>query len=161
MTNGDVENGAAAPTYPRERPPRAPDEEDTMKYLLMMSYGEIEGVPPITQWSPKDIKAHIEFQNQLGAELTERGELVDGQGLAGPETAKIVVSDGVTAPVISDGPFPESKEFLAGWWLVDVESEARALQIAAQCSAAPGPAGTPIRQPIEVRALMAAPDPEV
>ena len=85
-----------------------------MKYILMMSYGDIEGVPPIHQWSPQDIRDHIDFQQSLGADLTERGELVDGQGLAGPETAKFVVSDGLTAPVISDGPFPESKEFLAG-----------------------------------------------
>ena len=132
-----------------------------MKYILLMNYGEIEGIPPIHEWSPQDIKDHIDFQNSLGAELTERGELVDGQGLAGPETAKFVVSDGLTAPVISDGPFPESKEFLAGWWVVDVENEDRALAIAGQASAAPGPNGKPIRQPIEVRPLMAAPDPEV
>lgn len=132
-----------------------------MKYILLMKYETIEGVPPIHEWAPGDIKHHIEFQQRMGQELTERGEMVDGQGLAGPETAKIVVSDGLTAPVISDGPFPESKEFLAGWWLVDVENEARALEIAAQASAAPGPNGKPIRQPIEVRAVMAAPDPEV
>lgn len=132
-----------------------------MKYILLMSYGEIDGVPPIHEWAPADIKDHIDFQHAMGAELTERGEFVDGQGLAGPETAKFVVSDGLTAPVISDGPFPESKEFLAGWWLVDVESEARALEIAAKASAAPGPNGKPIRQPIEVRAVMAAPNPEV
>ena len=128
-----------------------------MKYILLMNYGPIEGVPPIHEWSPQDIRDHIDFQNQMGAGLTERGELVDGQGLAGPETAKFVVSDGLTAPVISDGPFPESKEFLAGWWVVDVESEARALEIAAQASAAPGPKGKPIRQPIEVRQIMSAP----
>jgi len=132
-----------------------------MKYILLMNYGVIDGVPPIHEWSPEDIRDHIAFQHRMGAELTERGEMVDGQGLAGPETAKIVVSDGQTAPVISDGPFPESKEFLAGWWLVDVDSEARALEIAAQASAAPGPNGKPIRQPIEVRAVMAAPNPEV
>lgn len=131
-----------------------------MKYMLLMTYGVIEGVPPITQWSPADISEHIAFQGRLGQELSERGEMVDGQGLAGPETAKIVVSDG-GAPVISDGPFPESKEFLAGYWMVDVESEARALEIAAQASAAPGPGGAPIRQPIEVRAVMDAPAPEV
>jgi hypothetical protein len=136
-------------------------EEDQMKYMLLMAYGEIKGVPPITEWTPADIAAHIAFQEKLGAELTERGELVDGQGLAGPEAAKIVVNDGSTAPVISDGPFPEAKEFLAGYWLVDVDSEARALEIAAQASAAPGPAGRPLGQPIEVRAVMAAPDPEV
>src|ERR1700712_2113712 len=121
-----VENGRSAPTYPRERQRGVTDEEDTMKYILLMKYEAIEGVPPIHEWSPADIRVHIDFQQAMGAELTERGEMVDGQGLAGPETAKIVVSDGLSAPVISDGPFPESKEFLAGWWLVDVENEARA-----------------------------------
>jgi hypothetical protein len=131
-----------------------------MKYMLLMSFGPIEGVPPITEWPPDDIAEHIAFQEKLGKELTERGEFIDGQGLAWPDSAKIVVSDG-GVPVISDGPFPESKEFLAGYWMVDVETEARALQIAAQASAAPGPGGVPIGQPIEVRAVMAAPSPEV
>ena len=72
-----------------------------------------------------------------------------------------MVSDGVTAPVITDGPYPESKELLAGYRLVDVESAGRAIEIAAQASAAPGPAGVPIQQPIEVRQVLSAPDPEV
>ncbi len=97
----------------------------------------------------------------LNAELTERDELVDAQGLAGPERARFVVSDGAGAPVITDGPFPESKELLAGYRLVDVETVERAIEIAAQSSAAPGPNGMPIRQPIEVREVLSAPDPEV
>jgi hypothetical protein len=97
----------------------------------------------------------------LNQELTERGELVDAQGLAGPELARFVVSDGVTAPVITDGPFPESKELLAGYRLVDVETTERAIAIAAQASAAPGQNGVPIRQPIEVREVLSAPDPEM
>jgi len=129
--------------------------------MLLMAYSEIKGVPPITEWAPEDIAAHIAFQEKFGAELSERGELVDGQGLAGPEVAKVVVSDGSSTPLISDGPFPETKEFLAGYWMVDVDSEARALEIAAKASAAPGPAGKPLGQPIEVRAVMAAPAPEV
>src|SRR6266571_2885883 len=80
----------------------------------------------MTQWTPADIKAHIEFQQALNAELLERGELVDAQGLAGPEQAKFVTSDGASAPVITDGPFPESKELLAGYRIVDVESDERA-----------------------------------
>jgi len=135
-------------------------EEDEMKYMLLMAYGEIKGVPPITEWTPADIAAHIAFQEKLGAELTERGELVDGQGLAGPEAAKIVVNTGTSAPVISDGPFPEAKEFLAGYWLVDVDSRERAIEIAAQASAAPGPGGRPVGQEFEVRQLMDAPAPE-
>jgi hypothetical protein len=86
---------------------------------------------------------------------------VDAQGLTGPGQAKFVVADGVGAPVITDGPYPESKELLAGYRMIDVETAERALQIAAQASAAPGMNGVPIRQPIEVREVMSAPDPEV
>ena len=132
-----------------------------MKYMLLMAYGEIKGVPPITEWTPADIAAHIAFQEKLGAELTERGELVDGQGLAGPEAAKIVVNDGSTAPVISDGPFPEAKEFLAGYWLVDVDTRSTRPGDRSPGLGRPGPGGRPLGQPIEVRAVMAAPDPEV
>src|ERR1700716_4443000 len=133
-----------------------------MRFMLLQNYGAVESdCPPMTEWSPEDIKAHIDFQQALNAELAQRGELVDAQGLAGPDRAKFVVSDGASAPVITDGPFPESKELLAGYRIVDVETAARALEIAAQASAAPGPAGVPIRQPIEVRQVMGAPDPEV
>ena len=133
-----------------------------MRYMLLQNYGATESdCPPMTQWAPADIKAHIEFQQALNAELLERDELVDAQGLAGPEQAKFVVSDGVSAPVITDGPFPEAKELLAGYRIVDVESAERAVAIAAAISAAPGAKGVPIRQPIEVRAVMSAPDPEV
>jgi hypothetical protein len=133
-----------------------------MRFLLLQNYGEVEsGCPPMTKWTPEDIQAHIQFQNALNQELTASGELVDAQGLAGPERARFVVSDGATAPVITDGPFPESKELLAGYRFVDVETLERALEIAAQASAAPGPNGVPIRQPIEVREVLGAPDPEV
>ncbi len=133
-----------------------------MRFMLLQNYGEVESdCPPMAEWTPEDIKAHIAFQQALNTELAGRGELVDAQGLAGPEQAKFVVSDGTSAPVITDGPFPESKELLAGYRLVDVETAERAIEIAAQASAAPGPNGVPIRQPIEVRQVMGAPDPEL
>ncbi len=133
-----------------------------MRYMLLQSYGEAgTDCPPISEWAPEDIRAHIEFQHVLNTELLERGELIDAQGLARPEQAKFVISDGISAPVVTDGPFPESKELLAGYRIVDVESPARAIEIAARISAAPGADGAPIRQPIEVRAVMSAPDPEV
>ncbi len=133
-----------------------------MRFMLLQNYGETEsGCAPMTEWSPADIKAHIEFQVALNAELAELGELVDAQGLAGPEQARFVVSDGRSAPVITDGPYPESKELLAGYRLVDVDTAGRAIEIAARASAAPGPGGVPIRQPIEVRQVMSAPDPEL
>lgn len=132
------------------------------KFLLLQNYEGGEGCSePMTNWAPEDIKAHIEFQYTLNKELTDSGELVDAQGLAGPELAKIVTADGVGPPVVTDGPFPEAKEWLAGYRMVDVESEARAIEIAAKTSAAPGPRGAAIRQPIEVRQVMGAPDPDL
>jgi hypothetical protein len=133
-----------------------------MRFMLLQNYGAVESdCPPMSEWSPADIRAHIEFQQVLNAELAERGELVDAQGLAGPELAKFVVSDGISAPVITDGPFPESKELLAGYRLLDVDTAERAIEVAARASAAPGPDGAPIRQPIEVREVLSAPDPEL
>lgn len=133
-----------------------------MKYLLLMNYEGGENCDqPMSTWPPEDITAHIEFQQRLGKELTDSGELVDAQGLSGPELARIVTSDGHGAPVVTDGPFPESKEFLAGFWLVDVETPERAIEIAAKASSAPGPGGVPIKQPIHVRPLMSAPATDV
>jgi hypothetical protein len=127
-----------------------------MQYMILMGY-KVEGVPPMTTWDPEDVTRHLEFQRDLGRELRESGELVDANGLAGPEDAKIVASDGTGAPAVTDGPFPESKEFLAGYWIVDVENEARAIEIAAKASAAPGPGGRPLRHPLEVRAMFSVP----
>ena len=133
-----------------------------MRFMLLQNYGAVEShCEPMTEWGPEDIKAHIEFQHALNEELAHLGELVDAQGLAGPDQAKFVVSDGTGAPVITDGPFPETKELLAGYRLIDVDSAARAIEIAARASAAPGPNGVPIQQPIEVRQIMGAPDPEM
>jgi hypothetical protein len=133
-----------------------------MRFMLLQNYGPVElDCAPMTEWSPAEIKAHIEFQHSLNAELAQRGELLDAQGLAGPELAKFVVSDGSSAPVVTDGPFPEAKELLAGYRLVEVETSERAIEIAAQASAAPGPGGMAIRQPIEVRRVLSAPDPEL
>jgi hypothetical protein len=133
-----------------------------MRFMLLQNYGPAEsGCLPMTEWNPEEIKAHIEFQQALNTELAELGELVDAQGLAGPEMARFVVSDGTSVPVITDGPYPESKELLAGYRLVDVETASRAIEIAARASAAPGPGGAPIRQPIEVREVLSAPDPEL
>ncbi|HZC40412.1 MAG TPA: YciI family protein [Streptosporangiaceae bacterium] len=131
------------------------------KFLLLMNYEGGEGCDvPMSDWAPEDIRAHIAFQHELNADLMASGELVEAQGLAGPELAKIVTVSGEGAPVVTDGPFAESKEWLAGYRMVDVESEARAVEIAARASASPGPGGVPIRQPIEVRQVMGAPDPD-
>lgn len=128
-----------------------------MKFMLLQDYGGVpEGVQPMSTWTPEEIEAHIAFQRDLNAELSERGELVDAQALTAPDQARFVVSDGAAAPVVTDGPFPESKELLAGYRMVDVESPERAIEIAASASAAPGPGGAPIRQRIEVREVMSA-----
>ena len=133
-----------------------------MRFLLLQNYGQVESeCEPMTEWAPADVKAHIEFQQALNQELAERGELVDAQGLAGPDQAKFVVWGGEGAPVVTDGPSPESKELLAGYRLVDVDTLERAIEIAARASAAPAQNGVPIRQPIEVRQVLSAPDPEV
>ncbi|HWB69620.1 MAG TPA: YciI family protein [Solirubrobacterales bacterium] len=126
-----------------------------MKFMLLQAYGGVEAdVPPMTEWKPEEIEAHIKFQKDLNAELSERGELIEGQALTSPAQAKFVVADGASAPVVTDGPFPESKELLAGYRMVDVDSLERALEIAAITSAAPGPEGQPIKQRIEVREVM-------
>lgn len=126
-----------------------------MKFMLLQNYGGImrDGVPVMSEWTPEAIEAHIKFQKDVNAELKERGEFVDAQALATPDLAKFVVA-GDGAPVVTDGPFPESKELLAGYRIVDVESTERALEIAAQASAAPAHDGTPIEQSIEVREVM-------
>ncbi|MGV9415215.1 YciI family protein [Nocardia sp. NPDC003693] len=130
-----------------------------MKYMLIKTYGggAAHCDTPMEQWSMDEIAAHIDFQRVLGEELAKSGELVDARGLAGPEEARIVSSDGRSAPMVTDGPFAETKEFLAGYWIVDVESPERAVEIAARASAAPGPGGKPIGEYIEVRAVMSAP----
>ena len=132
-----------------------------MKYMLLMSYAPVEGVPPMHEWTPEEAKASGAHMMAIHKDLTEAGEFLGGEGLTGPEAAKIVTSDGVSAPVVTDGPFPEAKEFLAGFWMIDVDSEQLAIEIAARTSAAPGPGGRPTRKPIEVRPIMVmgAPDP--
>lgn len=128
-----------------------------MKYMLLMNHGPVPGVPPMSEWAPEEVQAHGAAMMAIHQELAASGELVGTAGLAGPDAAKIVTHDGAGAPVVTDGPFPESKEFLAGYWLVDVESEERAIEIAARTSAAPGPGGKPVAKEIQVRPVMHAP----
>ncbi len=132
-----------------------------MKFMLLQDYAPSEGAAEfIGAWAPEDAQTHIEFQRQMNARLIESAELVDAQALTAPERAKFVVHDGVGAPVVTDGPFPEGKELLAGYRMIDVDSLERAIEIAAEASAAPGPGGKPIKTPIEVREAMGAPMPE-
>lgn len=110
----------------------------------------------INDWSPEDFKAHIAFMHTFNQELTARGEWVDAQGLTPPGQAKLVRAGSDGAP-ITDGPFPETKEFLAGFWVIDVDSPERAVELAAKASAAPGPGGKPLNMPIELREVMSGP----
>jgi hypothetical protein len=121
--------------------------------MVLTKYDEGLDVPHMSEWDPDDMKAHLDYLRALNAELIESGELVEMQALTGPDLARIVVSDG-GPPVVTDGPFPEAKELLAGYQMIDVESEERAIEIAARVSAAPGPGGVPLRQRIELRSVM-------
>jgi hypothetical protein len=109
---------------------------------------------PMDEWQPEDVNAHLDYYEVLHRELIASGELVGSEVLAGPDLAKVVTSDGVGAPAVTDGPFGEFKEWIAGYQIVDVETEARAIEIAARLSAVPGPKGQPIQQPIQVRQVM-------
>jgi hypothetical protein len=124
--------------------------------MLLMNTTDI-GHPPITEWDPVDVKKHIEFMGVFTQGLVDSGEFVSGEGLAMPDAARIVTARDGAAPAITDGPFPEAKEFLAGYWIVDVDSAERAVEIAAEASASPGPGGITLNHPIEVREVMSAP----
>ena len=128
-----------------------------MRFMLLQHYEAPDwDCPPMDQWTPEDVRAHINFQVALNAELVGTGEFIDAQGLTPPEQAAFVVADGSSAPVVTDGPFPEGKELVAGYRMIDVESKERAVAIAARASAAPGPGGVPMRTRIEVREVMGA-----
>src|SRR5438094_198855 len=126
-----------------------------MKYILMMNT-PAGGPYQIAKWPQQDIKAHIAFMQSFAKKLSASGELAAAEGLSGPDQAKLVRAGNDGKP-ITDGVFPESKEFLAGYWIVDVESPERAYAIAAEASAAPGPGGAPLNMAIEVRQVMAGP----
>ncbi len=130
-----------------------------MKYMLMMN---VPGNGPlqIAGWPKSDIQAHIGFMMDFVKQLGASGELVAAEGLDGPEHAKRVRA-GTHGEAITDGIFPESKEFLAGYWIVDVDRPERAYAIAAEASAAPGPGGRPLNMSIEVRQVMSGPPPEM
>jgi hypothetical protein len=123
-----------------------------MKYILMMT-GTKAGVDTYRAWSKDDIEAHFAFLHRLNKELSEFGEFVANVRLAAPEEAEVVRAgkDGIP---ITDGVFPESKEFLLGYWMVDVENRERAHEIASRLSAGPGPGGVATNMPIEVRQIM-------
>jgi hypothetical protein len=131
---------------------------ENMKFLLMMNTMKA-GMQPFPGWTKKDIQAHVAFMRSFAMDLKASSELVSAEGLAFPEEAKQVRA-GKDGEPITDGVFPESKEFLAGFWIVDVQTPERAYAIAACVSAAPGANGAALNMPIEVRQVMSGPPPE-
>jgi hypothetical protein len=131
------------------------EEKEDMKYILMMNCPKT-GYETFGAWPKKDIQAHMAFMHSFNKQLRDSGEWVSGEGLASPQEAKLVRA-GKNGGPITDGVFPEAKEYLAGYWIVDVESTERAYALAAQASAAPGPGGAPLNMPIEVRQVMSGP----
>jgi hypothetical protein len=129
-----------------------------MKYLLLKHY---RGGPtpmaectPMSQWTPEEITAHIRFMDDLADHLRERGELVDAQAVS-PE-GTFVRFDGEGRPPVTDGPFAETKDLIAGWMAIDVDSPERAHEVAAILSSAPGAGGQPIKEWIELRPFLEA-----
>jgi hypothetical protein len=143
-----------------------------MKYMLMMTATKAD-FDWYSKWSKEDLQAQFAFMHAFNKELKDAGALVAAEGLAFPDQARIVragkdgepvVTNGIVrgrgkdgAPVVIDGPFAETKEFLAGYWIVEVPSPEEAYRIAARASAAPGPGGTVANIPIEVRQVMSGP----
>jgi hypothetical protein len=136
------------------------NKDNDMKFMMMMNTPRGTGDYQINQWTPEAFNAHIQFMKDLNRDLRKTGEFVEAQGLTPPGQARIVRVGAGGAPVVSDGPFAETKEFLAGYWIIEVEKRERAYEIAARASSAPGPDGKPLVIPIELREVMSAPLPD-
>ena len=130
-----------------------------MKYLLLKHYtggpassGTSFDCPPMDQWTPEEVSAHIQFMRDFATRLEESGEYVEGQALQ-PAGAWVRYGGDGKPPVV-DGPFAETKELIAGWMVIDVDTQERAYELAGELSAAPGPGGRPIHEWLEVRPFM-------
>jgi hypothetical protein len=128
------------------------------RYLLLKHY---RGAPapvnnvPMEQWAPEEVDAHMQFMRDWAARLEATGEFVEGQALL--PSGAWVRSGGEGQPAITDGPFAETKDLIAGWMIIDVDSWERAVELAGELSAAPGAGGKPIDEWLEVRPFMAEP----
>jgi hypothetical protein len=138
---------------------RTVPEENTMaKYLLLKHYrGAPAAVNDVSmdQWTPEEVSAHMQFMQDFADRLEGTGELVDGQALA--MDGMWVRSDGEGRPPVTDGPFAETKDLIAGWFVIDVETQERAVELAGELSSAPGAGGKPIHEWLEVRPFLTAP----
>ena len=126
-----------------------------MKFMLLMHVKP--GPYHIGKWAPEDVTRMIDYMHQLNKDLKAKGQFVAAEGLIAPDQARIVKANDDGSPSITDGPFAESKEFIAGFWMIDVDSADEAHRIAARASAQPGPGGKPLNMPIEVRQVGAPP----
>jgi len=124
------------------------------RYLVGVDFQTGADESPMSEWTPEEVQAHLDYYGELNDELEASGELVGHTILTGPDLAMIVTSDGRSAPVVTDGPFQEFKEWLAGFQIIDVETPERAVEIAALVSAVPGRGGVPTGQPIHLRRIM-------
>jgi hypothetical protein len=128
------------------------------KYLLLKHYrGAPEAVncAPMDQWTPEEIEDHLRYMNDFAKRLEGTGEFVDGQALA--QEGTWVRSDGAGRPPVTDGPFAETKDLIAGWMVIDVDSYSRAVELAGELSAAPGAGGQPIHEWLELRPFLTEP----
>lgn len=128
-----------------------------MKFMLMMHAPRGTGDWGVMKWSAEDLKAHVEFMKNLNVALRQEGRLVAAEGLSMPNEARIVRAGADGKPEVTDGPFAEAKEFLAGFWIVEVKTREEAYAIAARASMAPGPGGKPLYLKLEVREVGSAP----
>ena len=125
-----------------------------MKFMVQMN---VKRGPYMQGWAGEDIKRMVEFMNTLNADLRAKGQWVTGEGLVSPEEARLVTAREDGSPSVTDGPFAESKEFIAGFWIINVKDADEAYRFAARVSSCPGPGGTPLNFPVEVRAVGEAP----
>jgi hypothetical protein len=126
-----------------------------MKFMLLMNVKP--GPYHIGKWAPEDVKRMIDYMHQLNKDLKAKGQFVAAEGLFAPDQARIVKANDGGSPSITDGPYAESKEFIAGFWMIEVDSADEAYGIAARASAQPGPGGKPLNMPIEVRQVGSPP----
>jgi len=129
-----------------------------MKYMLMMhAPANAPAGAGVESWKPEEVQKMVRYMHDLNADLKKAGELVAAEGLEYPPKPRIVRAGANARPLVTDGPFVETKEFLTGFWIVDVPNDERVFAIAARASSAPGPGGAPLNIPIEVRQVMPAP----
>ena len=126
-----------------------------MKFMVQMNVKR--GPYQMEGWSKEDVKRMVDFMNDLNKDLRTAGQWVSGEGLVSPDQARLVTAKEDGTPSVTDGPFAESKEFIAGFWIIDVKDMTEAYKFAARVSACPGPGGKPLNMPVEVRAVGQAP----